>query len=73
MEQLRCQGIGCTAALTEDRNPEGSCRYHASLPTLTRLRCCMRWKCRDLLVKEYDEFVSIPPCARRWHSADPTP
>ncbi|KAJ6688665.1 CYSTEINE AND HISTIDINE-RICH DOMAIN-CONTAINING PROTEIN RAR1 [Salix koriyanagi] len=28
------------------------------------------WKCCDIHVKEFDEFMSIPPCSKGWHDAD---
>lgn len=31
----------------------------------------LQWKCCDIHVKEFDEFMSIPPCAKGWHNADP--
>lgn len=30
-----------------------------------------QWKCCDIHVKEFDEFMEIPPCTRGWHNADP--
>lgn len=33
---------------------------------------CLQWKCCDIHVKEFDEFMSIPPCTTGWHNADPT-
>ncbi|KAF2311793.1 hypothetical protein GH714_026748 [Hevea brasiliensis] len=29
-----------------------------------------KWKCCDVHVKEFDEFMSIPPCTKGWHNAD---
>jgi hypothetical protein len=31
----------------------------------------LQWKCCDVHVKEFDEFMSIPPCTKGWHNADP--
>uniref|UniRef100_A0A453CPS7 CHORD domain-containing protein n=1 Tax=Aegilops tauschii subsp. strangulata TaxID=200361 RepID=A0A453CPS7_AEGTS len=28
------------------------------------------WKCCDVHVKEFDEFMEIPPCTKGWHNAD---
>lgn len=30
-----------------------------------------QWKCCNIHVKEFDEFMEIPPCTRGWHNADP--
>lgn len=30
-----------------------------------------QWKCCDIHVKEFDEFMEIQPCTRGWHNADP--
>ncbi|XP_037486818.1 cysteine and histidine-rich domain-containing protein RAR1-like isoform X3 [Triticum dicoccoides] len=29
-----------------------------------------KWKCCDVHVKEFDEFMEIPPCTKGWHNAD---
>lgn len=31
----------------------------------------VQWKCCDVHVKEFDEFLEIPPCAKGWHDANP--
>jgi hypothetical protein len=30
----------------------------------------LQWKCCDVHVKEFDEFMEIPPCTKGWHNAD---
>ncbi|KAG5558453.1 hypothetical protein RHGRI_008403 [Rhododendron griersonianum] len=37
------------------------------------LWCCgdIHWKCCDIHVKEFDEFMAIEPCTKGWHNADP--
>lgn len=35
------------------------------------LHMIWQWKCCDIHVKEFDEFMSIPPCTKGWHNADP--
>eukprot|EP01018_Ginkgo_biloba_P025842 Gb_05211 [translate_table: standard] len=29
------------------------------------------WQCCDVHVKEFDEFLTIPPCTEGWHNANP--
>ncbi|KAF6160362.1 hypothetical protein GIB67_019131 [Kingdonia uniflora] len=29
-----------------------------------------QWKCCDIHVKEFDEFMEIPPCQKGWHSSE---
>lgn len=31
----------------------------------------LQWQCCDVHVKEFDEFMSIRPCTKGWHNADP--
>ncbi|XP_065017714.1 uncharacterized protein LOC103974385 [Musa acuminata AAA Group] len=30
----------------------------------------MQWNCCDIHVKEFDEFLSVPPFTTGWHNAD---
>lgn len=32
----------------------------------------LQWKCCDIHVKEFDEFMGIPPCTKGWHNANPS-
>ncbi|KAL0646096.1 LOW QUALITY PROTEIN: hypothetical protein Bca4012_044387 [Brassica carinata] len=57
--KLQCQRIGCNAIFTDDDNHPGAV-FHE------RLR---GWKCCDVHVKEFDEFMEIPPCSKGWHSS----
>lgn len=34
------------------------------------LHLLLQWKCCDVHVKEFDEFMEIPPCTKGWHNAD---
>ncbi|OWM79476.1 hypothetical protein CDL15_Pgr022888 [Punica granatum] len=65
-----CKNKGCGQTFKEKDNHEAACSYHPG-PAIFHDR--MRgWKCCDIHVKEFDEFVSIPPCTKGWHNADPT-
>ncbi|MED6144051.1 putative methionine--tRNA ligase, cytoplasmic protein rar1 [Stylosanthes scabra] len=64
-----CKNKGCGQTFKEKDNHETACSYHPG-PALFHDR--MRgWKCCDIHVKEFDEFMSIPPCTKGWHNADP--
>ncbi|KAL2948724.1 hypothetical protein AAZX31_20G139600 [Glycine max] len=64
-----CKNKGCGQTFKEKDNHDTACNYHPG-PAVFHDR--MRgWKCCDIHVKEFDEFMSIPPCAKGWHNADP--
>ncbi|XP_073273797.1 cysteine and histidine-rich domain-containing protein RAR1-like isoform X1 [Primulina huaijiensis] len=64
-----CKNKGCGKTFKEKDNHEEACSYHPG-PAVFHDR--MRgWNCCDIHVKEFDEFMSIPPCAKGWHNADP--
>lgn len=63
-----CKNKGCGQAFKEKDNHETACSYHPG-PAVFHDR--MRgWKCCNIHVKEFDEFMAIPPCAKGWHNAD---
>ncbi|KAD7480398.1 hypothetical protein E3N88_03534 [Mikania micrantha] len=63
-----CKNKGCGQTFKEIDNHETACNYHPG-PAVFHDR--MRgWKCCDIHVKEFDEFISIPPCTKGWHNAD---
>ncbi|XP_042036769.1 cysteine and histidine-rich domain-containing protein RAR1 [Salvia splendens] len=65
-----CRNKGCGKSFKEKDNHDTACEYHPGPPVFhDRMR---GWKCCDIHVKEFDEFMSIPPCAKGWHNADPT-
>lgn len=65
-----CKNKGCGQTFKEKDNHDTACDYHPG-PAIFHDR--MRgWKCCDVHVKEFDEFMSIPPCTKGWHNADPT-
>ncbi|OAY48311.1 cysteine and histidine-rich domain-containing protein RAR1 isoform X1 [Manihot esculenta] len=68
-EPQTCRNQGCGKTFKEKDNHETACSYHPG-PAIfhDRLR---GWKCCDIHVKEFDEFMSIPPCSKGWHNADP--
>ncbi|XP_058103899.1 cysteine and histidine-rich domain-containing protein RAR1 [Magnolia sinica] len=64
-----CRNKGCGKTFKEKDNHDSACEYHPG-PAIFHDR--MRgWKCCDVHVKEFDEFMSIPPCTKGWHNADP--
>lgn len=68
-EPQTCKNKGCGQTFKEKDNHDTACSYHPG-PAVFHDR--MRgWKCCDVHVKEFDEFISIPPCTKGWHNADP--
>ncbi|XP_024983189.1 cysteine and histidine-rich domain-containing protein RAR1 [Cynara cardunculus var. scolymus] len=64
-----CKNKGCGQTFKEIDNHDTACNYHPG-PAVFHDR--MRgWKCCDIHVKEFDEFMTIQPCAKGWHNADP--
>ncbi|XP_057842858.2 cysteine and histidine-rich domain-containing protein RAR1 isoform X2 [Cryptomeria japonica] len=64
-----CKNKGCGQSFIERDNHETACHYHPGPAVFhDRLR---GWQCCDVHVKEFDEFLSIPPCAKGWHNANP--
>ncbi|KAH6804662.1 cysteine and histidine-rich domain-containing protein RAR1, partial [Perilla frutescens var. frutescens] len=64
-----CRNKGCGQSFKEKDNHDTACSYHPG-PAVFHDR--MRgWKCCDIHVKEFDEFMSIEPCTKGWHDADP--
>ncbi|OVA07730.1 Cysteine/histidine-rich domain [Macleaya cordata] len=63
-----CRNKGCGKTFKEKDNHESACNYHPG-PAVFHDR--MRgWKCCDIHVKEFDEFMEIPPCTKGWHNSD---
>uniref|UniRef100_A0A2P2JLH6 Uncharacterized protein MANES_06G139000 n=1 Tax=Rhizophora mucronata TaxID=61149 RepID=A0A2P2JLH6_RHIMU len=69
-EPQTCRNKSCGKTFKEKDNHETACSYHPG-PAVFHDRM-KGWKCCDIHVKEFDEFMSIPPCTTGWHSADPT-
>ncbi|GAB2227760.1 hypothetical protein Droror1_Dr00009587 [Drosera rotundifolia] len=63
-----CRNKGCGKTFKEIDNHDSACTYHPG-PAVFRDRL-RGWKCCDIHVKEFDEFIAIPPCSRGWHNAD---
>ncbi|KAG5558452.1 hypothetical protein RHGRI_008403 [Rhododendron griersonianum] len=64
-----CKNKGCGKTFKEKDNHDTACSYHPG-PAVFHDR--MRgWKCCDIHVKEFDEFMAIEPCTKGWHNADP--
>ncbi|KAI5060285.1 hypothetical protein GOP47_0024705 [Adiantum capillus-veneris] len=55
----------CKKTFTEMGNHDTACDYHPGPPVFhDRSR---GWACCNVHVKEFDEFLEIPPCAKGWH------
>uniref|UniRef100_A0A804PIM9 CHORD domain-containing protein n=2 Tax=Zea mays TaxID=4577 RepID=A0A804PIM9_MAIZE len=69
VNELRtCKNKGCGKSYKEKDNHDSACDYHPG-PAVFHDR--MRgWKCCDVHVKEFDEFMEIPTCTKGWHNAD---
>lgn len=69
LNELRtCKHKGCGKIFKEKDNHEAACEYHPGPPVFhDRMR---GWKCCDVHVKEFDEFMDIPPCTKGWHDAN---
>ncbi|XP_076953105.1 cysteine and histidine-rich domain-containing protein RAR1-like isoform X2 [Bidens hawaiensis] len=66
-----CKNKGCGQTFKEIDNHDTACTHHPG-PAVFHDR--MRgWKCCDIHVKEFDEFMAIPPCTKGWHNADAAP
>lgn len=67
-EPQTCRNKGCGKTFKEKDNHEAACEYHPGPPVFhDRMR---GWKCCDIHVKEFDEFMGIPPCTKGWHNAN---
>ncbi|URD75110.1 Ribosomal protein S11 [Musa troglodytarum] len=61
-EPQTCRNKGCGKTFKEKDNHETACEYHPGPAVFhDRLR---GWKCCDIHVKEFDEFLCIPPCTK---------
>ncbi|KAF4401837.1 hypothetical protein G4B88_013124 [Cannabis sativa] len=65
-----CKNKGCGQTFKEKDNHETACSYHPG-PAIFHDRV-RGWKCCDIHVKEFDEFITIPPCTKGWHNAQAT-
>ncbi|KAL3688470.1 hypothetical protein R1sor_014779 [Riccia sorocarpa] len=63
-----CKNSGCGKEFTEKENTDTACIYHPG-PAIFHDRS-RGWKCCDVHVKEFDEFLEIPPCTKGWHNPD---
>ncbi|KAL5211413.1 hypothetical protein ABZP36_022260 [Zizania latifolia] len=63
-----CKNKGCGKTYKEKDNHDAACDYHPG-PAVFHDRK-RGWKCCDVHVKEFDEFMEIPPCTKGWHNAD---
>ncbi|BBN09822.1 disease resistance protein [Marchantia polymorpha subsp. ruderalis] len=64
-----CKNKGCGKEFTEKENTDTACSFHPG-PAIFHDRS-KGWKCCDTHVKEFEEFLEIPPCAKGWHNANP--
>ncbi|XP_051123095.1 cysteine and histidine-rich domain-containing protein RAR1 [Andrographis paniculata] len=68
-EPQTCRNKGCGQTFKEKDNHDTACSYHPG-PAVFHDRK-RGWKCCDVHVQDFDEFMSVPPCAKGWHNADP--
>ncbi|KAJ7297659.1 hypothetical protein O6H91_Y043700 [Diphasiastrum complanatum] len=64
-----CKNKSCGKTFTERENHESACSYHPG-PAVFHDRS-RGWQCCDVYVKEFDEFLTVPPCTKGWHNAGP--
>ncbi|KAL5727943.1 putative methionine--tRNA ligase [Ranunculus cassubicifolius] len=64
-----CKNKGCGQTFKEKDNHDTACNHHPG-PAVFHDRT-RGWKCCDVFVKEFDEFIEIPPCKKGWHNSDP--
>ncbi|KAJ4954474.1 hypothetical protein NE237_011257 [Protea cynaroides] len=65
----KCRNKGCGKTFKEKDNHDTACSYHPG-PAVFHDRV-RGWNCCDIHVKEFNEFMAIPPCTKGWHNADP--
>ncbi|CAN8244616.1 unnamed protein product [Cochlearia groenlandica] len=63
-----CKNKGCGKTFKERDNHETACGHHPG-PAVFHDRL-KGWKCCDVHVKEFDEFMEIPQCTKGWHSSN---
>eukprot|EP00850_Spirogloea_muscicola_P017705 SM000155S01634 [mRNA] locus=s155:5728:7759:+ [translate_table: standard] len=68
-EERACRRKGCGVKFRELDNHDTACSYHPG-PAVFHDRQ-RGWSCCGVTVKDFDEFLGIPPCASGWHSAMP--
>ncbi|CAN1265169.1 Cysteine and histidine-rich domain-containing protein RAR1 [Linum perenne] len=68
-EPQTCKNKGCGKTFKERDNHDTACSYHPGPPVFHDRN--KGWQCCDIHVKEFDEFMDIPPCSKGWHNADP--
>ncbi|CAN0902619.1 Cysteine and histidine-rich domain-containing protein RAR1 [Linum grandiflorum] len=69
-EPQTCKNKGCGKTFKEKDNHDTACSYHPGPPVFHDRN--KGWQCCDIHVKEFDEFMDIPPCSKGWHNADPS-
>lgn len=62
-----CRNPGCGNGFIELENNETACQYHPG-PAVFHDRV-KGWKCCDIHVNDFDEFLAIPPCSTGFHNA----
>ncbi|KMZ69900.1 Cysteine and histidine-rich domain-containing protein [Zostera marina] len=63
-----CQNKSCGKTFKEKDNHETACEYHPGPANFhDRVK---GWKCCEVYVNEFSEFLDIPPCTKGWHNSD---
>eukprot|EP00735_Rhodelphis_limneticus_P015500 TRINITY_DN9779_c0_g1::TRINITY_DN9779_c0_g1_i1::g.4813::m.4813 TRINITY_DN9779_c0_g1::TRINITY_DN9779_c0_g1_i1::g.4813 ORF type:complete len:247 (+),score=8.60,sp/Q9SE33/RAR1_ARATH/44.58/3e-57,sp/Q9SE33/RAR1_ARATH/41.94/2e-11,CHORD/PF04968.7/1.7e-27,CHORD/PF04968.7/1e-26 TRINITY_DN9779_c0_g1_i1:49-789(+) len=58
---VTCKRKGCGVKYKESDNHDGACHYHPGPPVFHDRK--RGWACCDVFVKDFDEFLEIPPCS----------
>ncbi|CAA6656407.1 unnamed protein product [Spirodela intermedia] len=69
-EPKTCRNRGCGKSFKEKDNHDTACDYHPGPPVFHDRK--RGWKCCEVYVNEFDEFMSIAPCTKGWHNAEAT-
>lgn len=67
-ELLTCQRIACDAKYTPDKNPEGCCIHHPSMPVFHD--GTKEWPCCKQRSHDFGIFMSIPGCTAGQHTQE---
>eukprot|EP00271_Cylindrocystis_brebissonii_P015244 TRINITY_DN3752_c0_g1_i1.p1 TRINITY_DN3752_c0_g1~~TRINITY_DN3752_c0_g1_i1.p1 ORF type:complete len:240 (+),score=30.35 TRINITY_DN3752_c0_g1_i1:252-971(+) len=62
-----CSNKGCGVKFREKDNSDTACSFHPGPAVFHDRR--KGWACCDVHVKDFDEFMTIPPCQKGWHNA----
>ena len=64
-----CRNKGCGESYRERDNADDACLHHPGPPIFHERK--KGWACCDVMCYDFDEFMSVKPCARGRHCAAP--